>query len=110
MPPYNSRQDASSDTQRSPWPIELSASDKAPWPSSQRNSVVTGSNMLDHDPMVTGRARRRRQTGQRRRWAANTQIPATPTPPRKASDKAPWPSSQRNSVVTGSNMLDHDAL
>jgi len=28
---------------------------------------VTGSNMLAQDPMVTGRARRRRQTGQRRR-------------------------------------------
>src|ERR1035441_4479956 len=63
---YNSRQEASRDTQRSPSPSSLSASDREPWPSSQRNSVVTGSNMLAQDPMVTGRARRRRQTGQRR--------------------------------------------
>src|ERR1039457_6036440 len=79
---YNSRQEASRDTQRSPSPSSLSASEREPWPSSQRNSVVTGSNMLAQDPMVTGRARRRRQTGQRRGRSSKIQTAARPKPPR----------------------------
>src|SRR5258707_8882404 len=87
-PRYNSFHDASSLIHRSSPLISFSAKHSDPCPSSQIISVVAGLNTLAQEPNVTGSARRPKQTGQRRRWSAKTQITLQPKAPKNTRVKA----------------------